>query len=634
MCGIAGFIDKKNTSSIDFLKEMTKSLAHRGPDDFGHFYSNEPKFQIGLGHRRLSVIDLSEAGKQPMSFQNFHIVFNGEIYNYREIKEDLFNIGHHFISESDTEVIVHAYAEWGKECLHRFTGMFAIVIYDDIKKELFCARDRAGIKPFFFYNQNNLFLFASELKAFHKHPYFSKELNPEAVAAFIQFGNVPGDLCIFKNASKLKPGHSLTFSITKSELAVNQYWNVYSAYNQKKLDLPFVEATKETETVLQTAFNYRMVSDVPVGVFLSGGYDSVCVTALLQKNNSKKIKTFTIQVPDIGLDEAPYAKAIARHLGTEHQEFQCSVEEAKNLISDLPYFYDEPFADSSAIPTMLLCKLARKEVTVALSADAGDEVFAGYNRYDYLMKHGKVLNSIPKVVRKSFQELLQLVPAENLPYLRDRYNFANRYEKLKSLLNDPSPENMMFSLSKQFNDNELNQLFVNAVSFPKTAYLSKELQPEFFSPLAFMMAIDYQTYLVDDILQKVDRASMSVGLEAREPFLDHHVIEWSAKLPDSYKYQKGIKKYILKEIVHKYVPKNLMDRPKMGFAIPIEKWLNEDLKNEINYYLSESRIGEQGIFQIKEINNIKLKFFNGKTEYAQKIWYLLMFQLWYEKWME
>ncbi len=633
MCGISGFIDFNQKSSSVLLQEITDTLYHRGPDGSGYEFIQTHKYQIGLGHRRLSIIDLSETGKQPMQFGTVWITFNGEIYNFNEIKKELLNLGHKFNGHSDTEVILHSFAEWGIDCISKFIGMFAFVIYDTKKEEVFCVRDRAGVKPFFYYWENNLFLFSSELKAFHKHPLFKKEINLDAIAAFMQYGNVPTPHCIFNNAYKLEAGHYLKFDLKHKQIEKICYWNVYDSYNKPKLDIGFEEAKLETEKILKSAFNYRMVSDVPVGVFLSGGYDSACVTALLQKERTEKLKTFTISVPDIGLNEAPYAKDVSKYLGTEHYEFSCLQKEAIEIIEELPYYYDEPFGDQSSIPTTLVCKMARKQVTVALSADAGDEIFAGYNRYDYLIKYGTKLNQLPRFLSSSTSFLMNVIPAKSIPYFNQQYNFYNRYEKLKHLLKDPSPKNIMLSLSQQFSKDELQSIFVNKPNTLKTAYLSDELKSEYFTPLAFMMAIDYQTYLLDDILQKVDRASMSVSLEGREPFLDHRIIEWAAQLPDHYKYYKGSKKHIIKEIVHQYIPKTLMDRPKMGFAIPIENWLSVDLKEKVMAYLDENKVKEQGIFNPNKITRIKTDFYSGKKEYALKIWYLLMFQMWHEKWM-
>ncbi len=634
MCGISGFFDFKLQSSPEILESMNNSLIHRGPDASGKKFFAENNCQVGLGHRRLSIIDLQETGNQPMQCNDIWITFNGEIYNYKEIKSELIQLNHKFVSTSDTEVILHAYAQWGIACLQKFTGMFAFALYDKNKEQAYIVRDRAGVKPLFYYWHNGLFLFASELKAFHKHPDFKKEINKQAVAAFLQYGNVPNPYCIFEHCTKLNPGHYLQFNLQSSTFNIQTYWNVYEAYNKPKLNISFEEAKRETEKVLQKAFQYRMVSDVPVGVFLSGGYDSACVASILQKNNTEKIKTFTIEVPHIGLNEAPFAKTVAKHLGTDHHEFCCTSKDALDLITDLPYYYDEPFADSSALPTSLVCKMAKQQVSVALSADGGDEVFAGYNRYDYMMRFGKMFPKIPSPIRKLVSTGMNKISSDKIPGLKNSSNFHQRYEKFKNLLSDPSPKNLMLNLSRQWDDDEVKSMCNHSFTPLYTAYLSEQLQKKYFSPLSFMMAIDYQTYLVDDILQKVDRASMRYSLEAREPFLDHHVIEWAAQLPDSYKYHKKIKKYILKEIVHQYIPKTLMERPKMGFAIPIESWMMHDLKEQINYYLDEKQLKQHNLFNVENIRILKDRFFSGKKEYALKIWHLFMFQLWYDKWMK
>lgn len=638
MCAITGLFDSGNTSSEAILKNMTDTMIHRGPDGGKQVFFSNNDVQIGLGHRRLSIIDLSEGGTQPMEFAPYWICFNGEIYNFQAIKNELTQLGHQFQSHSDTEMILHAYSEWGKNCVEKFRGMFAFVIVNTETSDVFCVRDRAGVKPFYFYFNDGIFLFSSELKAFHQHPKFQKNIDLAAVEMFMQFGNVPAPHTIFEHTYKLKPAHYLTFNLADLKnnpqtFQQHAYWNVYDAYNQPKLNISFDEAKLETEKILLDAFELRMVADVPVGIFLSGGFDSASVASLLQKDRTQKLKTFTIAVPDIGLNEAPYAKDVAKHLGTEHTEFECSHQEALDLIDDLPFYYDEPFGDSSAIPTGLVAKIARQHVTVALSADAGDEVFAGYNRYDYLMRYGKKLNQVPSFARKLMAGTMNLIPADNIPYFKNKYNFANRYEKLKGLLKNPSPEQMMWSLSSQFDENAIGRLLKNRKKMPVLAYQSKELSPDTYSPLSYMQAIDYQTYLPDDILTKVDRATMRFSLEGREPFLDHKVIEWAAQLPDNYKYHNGIKKYILREIVHQYVPRELMDRPKMGFAIPFEKWMMEDLRSRVEDFLSDERIEKQGIFNVSEVRHLRTQFFNGKKEFGLKIWYLLMFQMWYAKWI-
>jgi asparagine synthase (glutamine-hydrolysing) len=633
MCGFSGFVHHDFKTDLDVLKNMNQSLHHRGPDGGKEEVIQLEHAQIGFAHRRLSIIDLSNNGSQPMTYKHLSIVYNGEVYNFSEIKNNLIQLGHQFVSNSDTEVLLHAFYEWGITFIDKLIGMFAFVILDKKNNKVIGVRDRAGVKPFFYYQKENIFLFASELKAFHQHPHFDKKINANALACFMQFGNVPAPYSIFENCNKLQPAHYFEYDLKSKSIQLKKYWDVYDYYNQPKSALSFDEAKKETEKILSSAAEYRMVADVPVGVFLSGGYDSTCLTALLQKNRTTKLNTYTIAVPEIGLNEAPYAKDIAKYLGTNHHEMDCNSEEAIQLLDNIPYYYDEPFGDSSALPTMLVSKMARKEVTVALSADAGDEVFAGYNRYDYLMRYGKNLKKIPPILRKTMHGSMKLISADKIPYFNKTYNFPNRYEKLKNLLLNPSDYEIMMSLSKQFSDEELTNLFRIKFQFPDTNYSRKKLKDEYYSSLSYMMAIDYETYLPDDILQKVDRASMSVSLEAREPYLDHRLIEWAARLPNEYKYNKGIKKYILKEITHQYIPQQLMDRPKMGFAIPIEKWLQNEWRDKVNYYLDEQRIKQQGIFN-SNITTFYLKqFINGKKEFGLKIWYLLMFQLWYEKWM-
>lgn len=613
---------------------MTDCMFHRGPDGAGYQVYELDEAKIGFGHRRLAIIDLSEHGAQPMQFKDLAITFNGEIYNYREIKIELEKLGHFFEGNSDTEVILHAYLQWGSKCLDKFIGMFAFALLDQTSHTVFIARDRAGVKPIFLYEKDGLVLFASELKSFHQHPDFKKELNINSVMAFMQYGHVPTPHCIFEYCEKIKPGHFITLDLKTRKRVETHYWNVYDAYNQPKHSVTYDEAKTETKKLLTSAFNYRMVADVPVGVFLSGGFDSSCLTAILQSERTEKLKTYTIAVPDIGLNEAPYAKDIARHLGTDHTEINCTEKEAIGLIQDLPFYYDEPFADSSAIPTTLVAKMARKEVTVALSADGGDEIFAGYNRYDYFARYGTKLNRIPGFIRKGTAGLMGLISSEKIPVLKNKYNFHNRYEKLKTVLRDPSDENIMLSLSQQYTDGQMKKIAAVDFSRLETFYNSKELQSAFYSPLAYMMAIDYQTYMLDDILQKVDRATMAVSLEGREPLLDHRIIEYAAALPDEYKYHDGTKKRILRDIVFDYVPKELLDRPKMGFAIPIANWLSGELKELVDEYCSEAKLKDHGLFQSDEIRKTLKQFYSGKKELDSKVWYLLMFQMWYDKWMK
>lgn len=632
MCGITGFADFNNKSSKELVCKMAASMPHRGPDGQSEFFEQSNAVQVGLGHRRLSIIDLSHSADQPMFYEDLVIVFNGEIYNYNEIKATLIEKGHQFQTTSDTEVILHSWKEWGEKAIEQWHGMFAIVLYDKTKNELIAIRDRAGVKPFYYSLSEGLFLFGSELKTLMAHPAFKKEINPDVVASYLQYGYVSGPYCIFKNTHKLQPGHLLRLNLRNQHITKKQYWNVYDYYNKPKLKIDTREAVLETERILEKGFQYRMVADVPVGVFLSGGFDSTCVTALLQKNSREKIKTFTIGTTDGKLDEAPFARELAARLGTEHTEYYCTSKEALDIIPELPFYYDEPFADSSAIPTMLVSRLAKQQVTVALSADAGDEIFAGYNRYDYISRYGNKLGKIPKPLRKLAAGLMQTVSSEKIPVLKHKANFHSRYDKLKNLLNNPSPAELLKNLSQVYTDKEVQQFFNTNPALLATLHNSKELKKEHYDALSFMMAADYQTYMVDDILQKVDRATMSASLEGREPFLDQDIIQWAAQLPSDIKYHNGIKKYILREIVYKYIPKELMDRPKMGFGIPVQDWLGNELKPLVENYFSDSMLKNQELFNKTAVQQLKNDFFAGRKEKYLKVWYLLMFLMWYEKW--
>jgi len=619
MCGFAGFIDFNKKSSQEELIKMNDAIQHRGPDAADYFFKKEENKHIGLGHRRLSIIDLHESANQPMVFNNLTIVFNGEVYNYKEIKQELLAKGRVFKTQSDTEVILQSFDEWKEDCVHKFIGMFSFLIYDKEKEEVTVFRDRPGVKPFHYYWHNNVFLFASEIKSFHEHSQFVKELNLDAIPQFLQYGHISTPNSIFKNVKKLDSGSLLKFNFSEKEIEIKKYWNVDDYYKKPKLIISFEEAKKQTKELLKSACNYRMVSDVPVGVFLSGGYDSTLVTSLLQTTSSQKIKTFTIGVDDEKLNEATFAKETAKHLGTEHTEVYCTSQQMFDLIDDLPFYYDEPFGDSSALPTMLVSKMAKKEVTVALSADGGDEVFAGYNRYDYIPK----LQQIQKISKLPLP----------FSFIIDKFikneKEAKRYKKL---IKDSSSVNLADILNRAFEFEDLKKLFKYSFSesiFDITDFKSKEIK----GSLSQIMAYDYKTYLLDDILMKVDRATMSSSLEGREPLLDHRVIEFAAQLPDEYKYRKGSKKHILKEIVHEYVPKEMMERPKMGFAIPVLKWLQTSLKEKLEHYLSETFIVEQGIFNFKEISLLKENILNESDKHYQKLWYLLMFQMWHQKWM-
>lgn len=629
MCGITGFIDFNKHQNIDTLNAMVATLAHRGPDDKGAKLYKSNETNIGLGQTRLSIIDTSNLGHQPMEYKHLSIVYNGEVYNHKEIRKQLEDKNHVFISHSDTEVILHAFEEWGTSCVHKFVGMFAILIYDQIQEKIYAFRDRPGVKPFYYYWQNNTFLFSSELKAFHKFPTFQKEIDTNSLVAFFDYGYVPSPYSIFKNTYKLQPGKYLTLDLKSKELRTIEYWNPDSFYMKPKLDISYEDAKQELHQLLKSAYQYRMVSDVPVGVFLSGGYDSTSVAAILQDTSKSKIKTFTIGFEE-GNNEAPYAKENAKYLGTDHHEYYCTEDEAKDIIKDLPFYYDEPFADSSAIPTSLVSHFAKKQVTVALSADGGDEVFCGYNRYVKLEQQMRTLKKIPKFSRPLLKQTLA-VGSVLIPNSKHQLK-----HQLRGLSDSISKDDQFFALKLFQKSSEMpSHIKKRYFSFQKEKLNTAFNKPKNYchSNLELWMAMDYQMYLENDILTKVDRATMSVSLEGREPLLDHRILELAAQLPLKYKYDGKTTKKILRDITHEYIPKEMMDRPKTGFTIPIMKWLKEDLSYLLDEYLSEKALEWSGLFNVNYITMQVKKFRKGSFHYTPLIWKLLMFQMWYKKWV-
>lgn len=630
MCGIAGYLDFKKQTSEDIIHKMVQTLHHRGPDDNGAEHHDSSSALIGMGMARLSIIDLTLSGHQPMHHKMFSVIYNGEIYNYKEIRVKLEKLGHHFRSNSDTEVILHAYEYWGTEFVHQFIGMFVIAIYDREKQQFLIFRDRAGVKPIYYYWSKGLFLFASELKSFYVHPDFVKSICKNALALFFDLGYIPAPHTIFDNTYKIEAGKFLVIDLKVKKLSIYTYWDLNTHYRKAKFEFCYEEAKERLNDLLISAYNYRMVADVPVGIFLSGGYDSTSVAAILQMNRTEKLKTFTIGFEQ-GNNEAPYARSIARFLGTQHTELVCTTKEAQEIIPELPYNFDEPFADSSAIPTILVSRLARKQVTVSLSADAGDEVFAGYLDYVMLIKAMKQLNYVPSTLKSVSGLLLHIlsgIVCESSPALKHKLHSiahainANRFIQAKEL----------FRYSKSLPEFYAESLFLEN---------SKKLPTKFdfnFSGYAneieTILAIDYQMYLQDDILTKVDRATMSVSLEGREPLLDHRIIEFAAQLPVDYKLSSTTGKHILKDIVHKYVPKELLDRPKAGFSLPIYYWLRDDLIYLVDEFLCEKAIAESGFLNAKFVAKLVGLFKMNKLYYKTIIWKLLMFQMWYFRWMK
>ncbi len=629
MCGLTGYISYRKDEGFDVLDRMVSSMRHRGPDDKGHLFHDTAEYQVALGHARLSIMDLSELGHQPMERDHWAIVLNGEIYNFKEIRKELEPLGYRFESESDTEVVLAAYAQWGKACVHHFIGMFAFAILDRKKGELLLCRDRTGIKPLFYHQTDDNFLFGSELKALMAHPKFSKDIDHRSLALFMQFGYVPGPASIFENTWKLEPGNWLVMNLETRKSFTEKYWDPINFYRKPLLDISYDEAKRETEKLLQSACQYRMISDVPVGIFLSGGYDSTLVTSILQKDSTRRLKTFTIGFPD-GQDESPDSERIASALGTDHTSYPCTFEEARAIIPDLPLFFDEPNADISCIPTMLVSKMARKEVTVALSADGGDEVFAGYNGYRTYQERFANLNRWPIALQLAAGLGLQV--SAKLIAKSDARN-KHRLEGLSEVLRAPASKKMQVLIEKtlQIPRSYFENLLATPI-IPRHPVFEKNLS-DLNDPSAVPLLVDYYSSLCDLLLVKVDRASMSVSLEGREPLLDHRLLEWSAQLPPQYKLQQGVQKRILKDIVHKYVDKNLMDRPKTGFDLPIYNWLNKELAYLIEENLNERDIKTSGVFQFEEVKNIICQFKENKLVYKPILWRLIVFQQWYKQWI-
>lgn len=619
MCGITGIVDYSGASDDAILQKMRDALIHRGPDS-GDQISWKNSGYVGLAHRRLAIIDTSISGNQPMHFKHLSVAFNGEIYNYRKLKNELQTLGHVFETNSDTEVLLHAFYEWNLDAVHRFKGMFSIALINHQSQELLLFRDRFGVKPLYYYTHDNTFLFASELKALHQHPNFTKRLNNSSLLHFFMYGNVPAPNAIFENTFKLLPGSFLQLNLTDGTISHHSYWNpatISSATNPVlKADL---EETKQKIKPLFVASVYqRTVADVPIGLFLSGGYDSATTAAILTQK-VPELKTFTVSVPDAGLNEGPKAREIAEFLGTQHTEITCSIKEALQVIVDLPSIYDEPFADSSAIPTYLVAKEAVKTVKVALSADGGDEFFGGYNRYRYYYKVPSLVNRLPRFMGEAVSHSLNLLKLEGLR--------AQRLAKFSRLIGNFSTESYMMAMTQSMNEDRLlDLLHVNAATTPFPFYKAH-------SPISTLMLNDTMNYLPNDILHKVDRATMSVGLEAREPFLDHELYEALLQMPDAFKCTKNQTKILLKDIAHDYIPESLLSGPKKGFAVPINQWMRDYLKEELQHFSSENYLLNQQIFNPKEVHKEIQKFLSGSDTNALFAWYFYTFQTWYVRWM-
>lgn len=622
MCGITGVFDTRSTSEIDrnLLHRMNETLIHRGPDE-GEVYVESG---LGLGHRRLSIMDVS-SGQQPLFNEDGSVVvvFNGEIYNFQKLVGELTALGHRFRTHCDTEVIVHAWEEWGERCVERFSGMFAFGVWDRNRQTLFMARDRLGIKPFYYtLLDNGLFLFASELKALLVHPDFDKTFDHRAIEDYFAYGYIPEPKTIFKNAFKLNPGHLLSLQRGQQTVQSREYW-----------DIPFTphgslseeEAAEELILRLRNAVDSHLMSEVPLGAFLSGGVDSSAVVAMMGGLMKEPVNTCSIAFADPAFDESDYARLVAERYQTRHFTEQVQQDDF-DLIDRLAVLYDEPFADSSAIPTYRVCELARKRVTVALSGDGGDENFAGYRRYRWYMIEERLRSKLPLGLRKPLFGLLGSVypKADWAPkFLRAKTTF-------ESLARD-SVEGYFHSVS--ILDNKLRmQLFTRDFYRDLQGYRAVEVLRHYAdkSPtkdaLSLIQYLDMKTYLVGDILTKVDRASMAHSLEVRVPLLDHELVEWVSGLPASMKLRQQEGKYILKRSLEPYLPHEVLYRNKMGFSVPLASWFRGPLRDRVHSALLGNTLAGTGIFDMGFIKKMLDQHQSGRRDYSAPIWTLLMFE--------
>ncbi len=628
MCGICGYISKRNIT-LGQLKEMNDTMYHRGPDDSGEeIYPMAGGYQVGFAHRRLSIMDLSSLGHQPMHSHDKRItvVFNGEIYNFKELREELSD--YPFLSNCDTEVIIAAYLKWGIKCVERFNGMFAIALYDRETQDVYFVRDRIGKKPLYYWLEENDLVFASELKPIMKCPGFLKRIDRTVLSRYLfqQYINAPQS--IYQNVYKLEPGAVLHFHA--GVVRTWKYWDVKAVYAeaQRQPVGSYEEAKEQLKELLKKSVASRMIADVPLGSFLSGGYDSSLVTAIAQEHAGVPVKTFSIGFHEEKYNEAKYAKAVADYLGTEHTELYIGEEDMLGLVESIPQYYDEPFADSSEIATMMVSQLAREHVTVALSGDGGDEFFCGYNVYENVGQAQK-LDRLGGMVHGICQlpGVKQLRLEERLPF-RVRVIAGNRERESKTQF---GAGNYIVKAKAM-----VGGLPAGETALP-VHYLI-ESQYGVSSWQIRRMLLDMDTYLPGDILCKVDRASMKYSLETRCPILDTDVMEYSYRIPHSYKYAKGDKKHILKDIARDYIPRELLDRPKVGFGVPLDKWLRGPLKEKLSDYSSYDYLNRQGIFDAEYVSKLIHDYIlTGDAgpatgaNYSKLSWSFFVFQQWYEK---
>jgi len=637
LCGIAGFLGSVNKPE-ELLTNMANAIQHRGPDDKG-IWLDQAK-EIGLAHTRLSILDLSSAGHQPMHSlsDRYLIVFNGEIYNHAIIRAELDSINaRNWLGYSDTETLLAAIEQWGLELtLRKAKGMFALSLWDRQTQTLSLARDRMGEKPLYYGWVEDCFVFASELKAIKKFPGFNDKVDRNSLALFLRFNSIPAPYSIYKNIFKLAPGCIASLKLGSKEINQTQFWSTETIYNQGASS-QFLgtenDAVHALDSVLMSAVNLQMQADVPLGAFLSGGIDSSVIVALMQSQSSKKINTFSIGFDIEEYNEAEHARAVAKYLGTNHYDMYISERDALEVIPFLPHIYDEPFADSSQIPTYLVSKFAKQKVTVALSGDAGDELFGGYNRYVFSNQYFRKIKMLPISLRKLITSSILGLSQENWNkhlggILGKRFvNFGFKLHKGANVLSSRSIRELHYKLASQIESPE--NWLINSKEYVTLLNDDVDHFPS-LDPIEQMMAYDLLTYLPTDILTKVDRAAMAASLETRVPFLDTSVIEFSASLPLEYKIRDGVTKWVLREVLYKYVPKDLIERPKMGFGVPLEEWLRGPLRDWGESLLDAKRLRDEGFFNVSLLRQKWHEHLTGKYNWHHQLWNVLMFQAWLE----
>lgn len=639
MCGITGFFNltasQTQTELEQTLHRMTDAIHHRGPDDSGTWVDTNTG--IALGFRRLAILDLSPNGHQPMHSASgrYVIVFNGEIYNFATLRDELLRVGHQFRGTSDTEIMLAAITQWGLQAaVKRFNGMFAFALWDKQEKTLHLVRDRLGIKPLYYGWAGKTLVFGSELKTLRATATAQMEIDRDALTLFLRYSYIPAPHTIYRGYYKLNPGSILTIHIESQpgQETIQAYWSAHNAI-EHGLQNPFQgsdqEAIDTLESLVTRSVGLRMIADVPLGAFLSGGVDSSTVVALMQKQSSLPVRTFTIGFHESGFNEAEHAKAVSKHLGTEHTELYVTPEEARAVIPLLPTLYDEPFSDPSQIPTYLVSQLARQHVTVSLSGDGGDELFGGYNRYFWGSGIWNNVRWFPFALRRAAASGLTKLSPEFWSKLLRGSGFPNpgdKIHKLSEIIASKSPEAIYLDLVSHWK--QPSEIVINGTE-PLTPITDSQQWMKNARFQEQMMALDLVTYLPDDILAKVDRASMGVSLEARVPFLDdHEIVEFAWKLPLHMKIRKNQGKWILRQVLYKHVPKEMIERPKMGFGVPIDSWLRGPLKDWAENLLAENKLQREGFFHTKQIREKWSEHLSGKRNWQYYLWDILMFEAW------